>query len=151
MTPVPPRVYLQDTCLKHKFIRSKETSDVYERPERIRAINIAIAAIYARLEEANPGLLTSHGDKSKGSKSTISGPLTIIRSDASLDMRVHKASLAVHSGDDTDGTQWFLADDIEEWCVKSYDKVQRHQSEIPDRLEQDLYCKCSRATITTLV
>ena len=141
MTPVPPRIYLQDTCLKHRFIRSKETSDVYERPERIRAINIAIAAIYARLEIANPGLVT-HGDKSKVSKSMINGPLTIVRSAATLDMRVHKASIAVHSGEEPDGTQWFLADDIEEWCVRSIKKIQQNQSEIPEKLEQDLYRKC---------
>lgn len=140
MTPVPPRIYLQDTCLKHKFIRSKENGDVYERPERIRAVNIGVAALYARLESANPGLV-NHGDKSKSSSSTINGPLTIVRSSASLDMRVHKASLAVHSGEDPDGTQWCLADDIDEWCVQSLQQIQHNKSEIPEKYEQDLYRK----------
>ncbi|KIP06837.1 hypothetical protein PHLGIDRAFT_72030 [Phlebiopsis gigantea 11061_1 CR5-6] len=45
------KVYLQEACLRHQFIRSKDTSTVVERPERLRAVNVGIAAVLARTSE----------------------------------------------------------------------------------------------------
>lgn len=48
-----PRVaiFLQDKCREHKFIRHKDISTIVERPERLRAVNVGLAAAIARLEE----------------------------------------------------------------------------------------------------
>lgn len=137
---VPPRIYLQDVCLRHRFIRGKDTSDVYERPERIRAINIGIAALHARLETLNH-TGTSTTTSQQPNSSIPPAPLTIVRSAATIDMRVHKAAIAVHSGEDEDGGQWCLADELDEWCVRSLLQIQQNGSEIPEQFEQDLYCK----------
>lgn len=143
---VPPRIYLQEACLKHRYIRGRDTTDVYERPERIRAINIGLGALYARLEEAN-GFYPSQSENSRipanasASSSAAPGPLTLVRSAAKLDMRNDKAALAIHSGTEEDGKKWALVDDIEEWCAKSISEIQRNGSEIPEGFEQDLYGK----------
>lgn len=45
---------LQPKGLLHRFIRSKDTSTIVERPERLRAVAVGIAAAAARLEEYGP-------------------------------------------------------------------------------------------------
>lgn len=45
-------VYIQDDCLKHRYIRTKDFSGVVERPERLRAVKIGLSAAIARAEEA---------------------------------------------------------------------------------------------------
>jgi histone deacetylase HOS3 len=42
---------LQDECYRHRYIRSKDTSLIVERPERLRALKVGFAAAIARLEE----------------------------------------------------------------------------------------------------
>ncbi|PVF97145.1 Arginase/deacetylase [Serendipita vermifera] len=44
-------VLLQDECYRHRYIRSKDTSLIVERPERLRALKVGFAAAIARLEE----------------------------------------------------------------------------------------------------
>jgi histone deacetylase HOS3 len=45
-------VLFQDACLHHRFIRGNiDPSCIVERPERIRAIKLGVAAAVARLEE----------------------------------------------------------------------------------------------------
>jgi histone deacetylase HOS3 len=151
MSIIPPRIYLQDSCLKHRYVRTKDMSDVYERPERLRAINIGIASLYAHLEEFNsPSPSHNAADaetKSQGKGVQTNGrldrpPLTIVRSAATIDMRVHRAALAVHSGEDEDGEGWCLADEIDELCVQTVENIQKTGSEIPPHWEQDLYRTC---------
>jgi len=43
-------VFLQERCAKHRYIRSKDTSTIVERPERLRAIHLGLAAAVARVE-----------------------------------------------------------------------------------------------------
>ncbi|KAI0927007.1 hypothetical protein AcW1_007629 [Taiwanofungus camphoratus] len=45
-------VFLQKSCLHHRYIRSRDTSNIVERPERLRAVNVGLAAAVARLEDA---------------------------------------------------------------------------------------------------
>lgn len=44
-------VYLQPRCALHRFIRSRDTSAVVERPERLRAVSIGLAAAIARIQK----------------------------------------------------------------------------------------------------
>ncbi|KAH7885576.1 arginase deacetylase [Phlebopus sp. FC_14] len=44
-------IFLQDECLKHRFIRSRDTSDIVERPERLRAVKTGLAAAISRVGE----------------------------------------------------------------------------------------------------
>ncbi|KAF9240163.1 Arginase/deacetylase [Melanogaster broomeanus] len=46
-------VFIQDECLKHRFIRSRDTSGIVERPERLRAVKVGLAAAISRIEEAD--------------------------------------------------------------------------------------------------
>lgn len=47
-------VFLQDACLKHRFIRSRDSSNIVERPERLRAVKLGVSAAIARLEGPIP-------------------------------------------------------------------------------------------------
>ncbi|KAA1477727.1 Arginase/deacetylase [Dentipellis sp. KUC8613] len=47
-------IFLQEACTKHRFIRSRDTSTIVERPERLRAVAIGLSAAIARLEETYP-------------------------------------------------------------------------------------------------
>lgn len=47
-------VFLQDACLKHRFIRSRDSSNIVERPERLRAVKLGVSAAIARLEGSIP-------------------------------------------------------------------------------------------------
>lgn len=48
---VPPElaVFVQEACLEHRYLRTKDVSTIVERPERLRAVKIGIAAAFARL------------------------------------------------------------------------------------------------------
>ncbi|KAF9222901.1 Arginase/deacetylase [Gyrodon lividus] len=46
-------IFIQDECLKHHFIRSRDTSGIVERPERLRAVKVGLAAAISRIEEAD--------------------------------------------------------------------------------------------------
>src|SRR5713226_6672412 len=47
-------IFLQDACLQHKYIRTKDSSHIVERPERLRAVKIGLSAAISRLEESLP-------------------------------------------------------------------------------------------------
>lgn len=48
---LPPElaVFIQEACLEHRYLRTKDVSTIVERPERLRAVKIGIAAAFARL------------------------------------------------------------------------------------------------------
>jgi histone deacetylase HOS3 len=46
-------IFLQNACLSHRYIRNSDTSTVVERPERVRAVKIGLAAAIARIKEIN--------------------------------------------------------------------------------------------------
>ncbi|BEJ12158.1 hypothetical protein CspHIS471_0206180 [Cutaneotrichosporon sp. HIS471] len=56
MTPAvtpPLALHIQPACLEHKYIRHKDSSHIFERPERLRAVLLGFAAALARLEAAD--------------------------------------------------------------------------------------------------
>ena len=59
-------VFLQSACLQHQYIRSRDLSAVVERPERLRAVTIGVAAAIARLEE-------TASDSSEENNSLVAG------------------------------------------------------------------------------
>ena len=43
-------VYFQPACSQHKYIRHADSSHIFERPERLRAVMVGVAAAVARCE-----------------------------------------------------------------------------------------------------
>jgi histone deacetylase HOS3 len=57
---VPPLgLFIQPACLQHKYIRHANSSHIFERPERLRAVLLGVAAAVARLEEAETAVKES--------------------------------------------------------------------------------------------
>lgn len=144
--PTLPRVYVQDACLRHRWIRTRDKSNVFERPERLRAVKIGVAAAYAHLEFAAHSEGTNPGPS--GSIATVKPPFDIVRSMATLNMREHPASYHVHGGGCREPERgpshhccWTY--DLANWCEDSKECISRGESEIPDYTEQDLYCEYS--------
>lgn len=50
MSPAPLGLCIQPACLEHKYIRHRDSSHIFERPERLRAVLLGFAAALARLE-----------------------------------------------------------------------------------------------------
>lgn len=150
-------VYTQDVCLQHRNIASGGAKSSLERPERLHAVNISLAAIYSRIEEiisADPSRHTTTS-KSKGRKAprlraeaAPAAPFTILRSTALLDeIPLHPAARDVlyiknEPGDDGERRLTY-AETLELWCKESRQKIVQRQREIPEGLEQDLYCEPS--------
>lgn len=61
MTHVKPPLglFIQPACLQHKYIRHPNSSHIFERPERLRAVLLGVAAAVARLEEAEEAVRDS--------------------------------------------------------------------------------------------
>lgn len=49
----PLALHIQPACLEHKYIRHKDSSHIFERPERLRAVLLGFAAALARLESVD--------------------------------------------------------------------------------------------------
>lgn len=172
-TPIRERrrtgVFLQNACFLHRFIRSRIDTNVFERPERLRAVMVGLSAAVARLEEAllssnvnlNLAVTGEAADVAKAvghdagtdaleaalDRMTITQPptttsisptvpVTIIHSQASLDLLKNSAVKYVH-GDI--GKDVYL-ENLVRWTQESYDKIAKGESEIPKELSQgDLY------------
>lgn len=50
MSTQPLGLFIQPACLQHKYIRHPNSSHIFERPERLRAVLLGVAAAVARLE-----------------------------------------------------------------------------------------------------
>ena len=151
-------VFIQNACLHHRYIRSKDTSNVVERPERLRAVTIGLSAAIARLEglfnstttpgrtttsesakkESDPDDLADVMDKLKidSELSTYQSPVTIIESQATVDILNHPAVKFVHGDLESD----VYLENLKAWAKESYQKISKGESEIPEDLSQgDLY------------
>ncbi|KAJ7850457.1 histone deacetylase domain-containing protein [Mycena leptocephala] len=128
---------MQDACLKHRYIRG-DASDIFERPERLGAVTLGLAAAISRLEgEITPGNLT---------RTSSSGPpISVVQSSASADILSHPAVKYVHG--DIDGDVYLA--NLVTWTRESRAKIDKGESEIPADLSQgDLYlCPESMAAI----
>ena len=174
-TPVtmpPTAIYLQKACLQHRYIRTRDNSHIVERPERLRAVNVGLAASIARLEERAQPVSVSVGKSSSATAaeskveedsdaltealgklqlSTPSRtetlahvPVTFVHSSASVDILNDAAVKFVHGDIERD----VYLENLRKWAHESQDKVARGESEIPEGYAQgDLYCECDRSTL----
>lgn len=152
----PATVYVQEKCLLHQFIRSKDTSNVVERPERLRATNVGLAALMARLEEALQENNTGSNGVSTSAEEDITAalerlaidntvrygspsfPVHICKSKATLNLLNHAAVKFVHGDIERD----VYLENLIKWSEASREKIVTEGTEIPDGLSQgDLYCE----------
>ncbi|KZT09156.1 Arginase/deacetylase [Laetiporus sulphureus 93-53] len=146
-------VFLQKACLRHHYIRSRDTSCIVERPERLRAVNIGLAAAVARLEDI-PGRVAYLQDNKPDADELVSAlgrldlassesngpsprvPVHFVHSDATVDILNNPAVKFVHG--DIDGDVYL--ENLKNWAKMSKEKVEKGDSEIPETLSQgDLY------------
>ncbi|KAF4562594.1 Histone deacetylase HD type 1 [Pleurotus pulmonarius] len=145
-----PTVFLQNACHEHQYIRSKDSSLIVERPERLRAVTLGLAAAMARLgDHSNASVAPAKPDDSDASdladalsriningKGTQDEPLNIVRSSASVQLMNHPAVKFIHG--DIEGDKYL--ENLTSWIKESRTKIANDQSEIPDGLSQgDLY------------
>ena len=99
----PLGLFIQPACLQHRYIRHVNSSHIFERPERLRAVLLGVAAAVARLEEAeeNVRLLFKHGLSGSGDDDTSSLRAFKIGDDISNapsdDISSLLSSLSIHS------------------------------------------------------
>lgn len=153
-------VFLQKACLQHRYIRTRDNSHIVERPERLRAVNIGLAATVARLEEVAPptsetratGSTATDEDADELTKAlgklqleapsrlhqSPRVPVVFVQSDASADLLSHPAVKFVHGDIERD----VYLEALTAMAKDSQDKVNKGESEIPEGYSQgDLYCK----------
>jgi histone deacetylase HOS3 len=144
-------IFLQDACLQHKYIRSKDKSNVVERPERLRAINVGISGALARLESVVTGeppkreadgeiheLTDVLGKMRIGTPTVDVGTsiAEIVKSQANVDLLDHEAVKFVHG--DIEGDVYL--ENLKAWAKNSKEEIVERGSEIPEGLPQgDLY------------
>ena len=162
----PTAIYLQKACLQHRYIRTRDNSHIVERPERLRAVNIGLAAAVARLEERAPETTAAPTESSTDTTSKVEEdadeltkalgqlqlstpsrseqlarvPATFVHSGASVDILNNAAVKFVHGDIERD----VYLENLKRWANESQDKVNKGESEIPEGYSQgDLYCKCN--------
>jgi histone deacetylase HOS3 len=152
-------IFIQNACLQHRYIRSKDTSSIVERPERLRAVTIGLCAAIARLEELfNSNLTTPRPPKASDSarkepdpdeladvmnKLKINSqppihlsPVSIIESQTTIDILNYPAVKFVHGDLERD----VYLENLKTWAKESHHKISKGESEIPEGLSQgDLY------------
>ncbi|KAG2155852.1 arginase deacetylase [Suillus bovinus] len=150
--PTHAKIYFQDDCLNHRFIRSRDTSSIVERPERLRAVKIGLAAAIARIEEAEGVLKPSDTDISVEDElaaalgnmdiATSDGGLirarsiSVTRSTATVDLLDNAAVKYVHG--DIDGDVYLQT--LKAWARDSEDNITKKGSEMPEGMPPlDLY------------
>lgn len=159
-------VFLQKACLQHRYIRTRDNSHIVERPERLRAVNIGLAATVARLEEVAPP--STSETRATGSTATDEDadeltkalgklqleapsrldqspqvPVAFVQSDASADILSHPAVKFVHGDIERD----VYLEALTAMAKDSQDKVNKGESEIPEGYSQgDLYRKLATSS-----
>ena len=156
-------VFLQDACLKHQYIRSRDLSAIVERPERVRAVKAGLAVALSRLEglditprrghlplpvdapnadPSNPDdLAKALNQMTLGASTAVppeskTSPIRVIHSTAFVDILNNPAVKFVHGDIDED----VYLEKLKEWVTTSTDKISKGESEIPLSLPQgDLY------------
>jgi len=156
-------IFLQDACLQHKYIRTKDSSHIVERPERLRAVKIGLSAAISRLEESLPVVTSASTTTTTRAEDSEADPLVdafenlrlerqdsvklplakqlpvqVVRSSAKVDILNHPAVKYVHG--DVDGDVY--PEKLVEWARQSAEKISNGQCEIPEGLPQgDMYSK----------
>jgi histone deacetylase HOS3 len=164
--PATTAIYLQNACLSHKYIRNSDVSTVVERPERIRAVKLGLAAAIARLEEiitptmheidvksVQSAPLQSLDDFSgdlvvaleqmklsspRPQSASSNTPVKVVNSLASARLLDNAAIKYIHG--DIDGDVYL--ENLVSWAKSSEQKVAEEASEIPEGYSQgDLFCR----------
>lgn len=158
-------IFIQDACFQHRFIRSRDTSAVVERPERLRAVKLGLAAAMAHIEDAVPSSsatnkevpdskpavtesvdsqaddLAAALDRMNLATKTTPIPrstIPVVNSSASVDILNNAAVKFIHG--DVEGDVYL--ENLRDWTRDSQDKIMKGESEIPEGLSQgDLYRK----------
>ncbi|KAJ3921353.1 Arginase/deacetylase [Lentinula edodes] len=143
-------IFIQDACYQHRYIRSRDTSLIVERPERLIATKIGLAAAVTRIQEVvgkstgDPNDLVAALDKlTLGSRSSdITAPINVVHSSATLDILNHPAVRFTHGFPDPntakDSNEYLR--NLKKWSEDSIEKISKGDSEIPQELAQgDLY------------
>lgn len=167
MPDAPLTVVLQPKGLLHRFIRSKDTSTVVERPERLRAVAVGVAAAAARLEDyqrrglgadaknetdilpttdsladalSRLDISPSLSDQLVDKRATVFNIVTA-SSSTKLDIFNREAVRFIHGE-----AHEYLAK-LDAWALSSEEKIRAGESEIPTGYSQgDLYRTYARAT-----
>ncbi|KAF8328210.1 histone deacetylase domain-containing protein [Cantharellus anzutake] len=138
-------VLLQPRGLLHRFIRHRDLSSIVERPERLRAVAIGIAAARAALEvqrdRADPALGVTDGLvdailklRIDGIESTGGIAFHILSANFSSNSLASAAVRFIH-GEPSEYLSKVLS-----WALNSEDVIRRGESEIPKGFSQgDLY------------
>lgn len=146
--PTKTAIFIQDECYKHSWIRTRDSSHIYERPERLRAVKLGLAAAIAHIEE----LLSRHSEikpepeaaddlaaalEQMNLVSTENSlPVSVILSSASLKLLSDPAVKFIHG--DIDGDVYL--EQLVKWASESRDKIAAGGSEIPEGFNQgDMY------------
>ena len=149
------KIYVQEACLKHQYIRSKDLSNIVERPERLRAVNVGIAAVLARTSEvstqpsatAEPVKAEKEEDDlvqaigrlditQAGPSGVKTGAVEVIKSSAKLNILDHAAVKYIHG--DIGGDLYL--EKLVKLAKESVERIANDESEIPEGLSQgDLY------------
>ncbi|CAE6468283.1 unnamed protein product [Rhizoctonia solani] len=151
-------IHIQPSCSEHRYIRDKDLSTIVERPERLRALAVGIAASIALNEAAIPGLptVTSQDDlvvtmeklSLQSSEDVIfsTGVAKIIRyarpADASFLNNPAVRMIHALEEDTESGSGEEYISQISRWSLESEDRIKAGESEIPrgEGLSQgDLY------------
>lgn len=152
----PTAIFLQDACYQHRYIRSRDTSAIVERPERLRAVALGLSAAMARIQDSRPQDRKNILDTTNIANSDVetddlaaaldrmklavdpSSPIRIVKTSASVNLLDNPAVKFVHG--DIDGDVYL--ENLKEWAKTSRDKISGGGSEIPEGLPQgDLYRK----------
>ncbi|TFY68724.1 hypothetical protein EVJ58_g841 [Rhodofomes roseus] len=158
-------VFLQKSCVQHRYIRSRDTSCIVERPERLRAVHVGLAAAVARLEESSkvrgPSVKSEHLEDrvtpadaqgtdadelasalgrlnlaNASGSSPSRVPVQFVHSEASVDILNHAAVKFVHGDVERD----VYLENLNRWAAESRAKIEKGESEIPEGFSQgDLY------------
>lgn len=162
VSPTPSAsIFVQDACYQHRYIRSKDTSLIVERAERLTAVKFGLAAAITRIREAvdagGQGLqagAAGAGDEladalnkltlGYSDSNTITSPIHVIHSSATLDILTHPAVQFVHGfpdpnlNEDSKPNEYLM--NLKQWSEDSIEKISKGESEIPIGLAQgDLY------------
>ena len=88
MTSTPPSqplgLFIQPACLQHRYIRHANASHIFERPERLRAVLLGVAAAVARLEDATNSIPVASSSTSSSIPKSTSDDLSSMLSGLSI-------------------------------------------------------------------
>lgn len=95
----PLGLFIQPACLQHRYIRHANSGHIFERPERLRAVLLGVAAAVARLEEADAlvtNLLAPHLGDSDNTAIPASGGVLSSAGSTSDDLSAMLSGLSIH-------------------------------------------------------